>query len=99
MDNNLLAVLQPITLAHLVIDLAEARDEWAAYPETAPAEPEQQRLLALAEQLAQLGAERARAEGLDFAALLADERDRRAQTDWPAQRNRQTRDNWLSDYA
>lgn len=100
MDNNLLEILQPITLAHLVVDLEEAQDDWKYYPETAPGEEVRAALLAQLDNLRVVGTKRAHAEGLDFALLLEQVREQRAQqTDFQAQRNRQSRDNWFSDYA
>ncbi len=41
--------------------------------------------------------ESAAAEGLDFANLLAAAMEEQRREEWPDQRNRQVRQNWLSD--
>jgi hypothetical protein len=96
MDEQLLNILQPETLANIVFDLEEAAEEWPLYPEEAPDAAAQQSLLTLRERLRQRGA--AQAGDAEFANLLDEARDRRAGDYWLSVRNRQTRDNWFSDY-
>lgn len=100
MDNELfhtlLDQLQPETLARMVVDVEQADEEWQHYPENAPSENEQKELIEQLDLLKQIGARRARAEGVDFEQLLT--RLRAGHADWSAQRDRQESQNWLSDF-
>ncbi len=95
---TLLNTLQPATLADILLDLEEAAADWQHYPETAPTAAEQRALAGLQTTIEQLAHQRAAAETLDFDELLAQLRAEREDPGWLDDRNRQTRDNWFSDY-
>ena len=94
---TLLTTLQLETLAAMLLDLEDAATDWQHYPEDAPSETKQQALTGLQTVIDELARRRAAAESLDFDDLLA---RRRAEHDagWLDERNRQTRQNWFSDY-
>ncbi|GIK41635.1 MAG: hypothetical protein BroJett011_54680 [Chloroflexota bacterium] len=92
-----LKVLAPKTLAYLIRDLEETQADWNYYPEDAPPETVQQELRQMLEAIQTLAAERAAAEGLDFARLLQQASEEQRQEEWSAQRNTQVQQNWLSD--
>lgn len=93
----LLDTFTPKTLAYLVRDLEESQADWQSYPEDAPPEGMQQALHQTLATLRAIGTERAAAEGLDFAQLLEQAIENQQQEEWTSQRNRQVRQNWLSD--
>jgi hypothetical protein len=98
--NSLFKLLQSQTLAHMLVDLEEAEEEWQHYPAQAPSEEIAKKLRQARLLIAEAGAARARAEGLDFQQTLEQARDRRDADaeDWLLTRNRQTRENWYKDY-
>lgn len=95
---TLLDALQPTTLAAMLLDLAEAADDWQHYPEDAPSAADRRALAELQAAIEQLARRRAAAESLDFDDLLARLRAGRDDSGWLDDRNQQTRDNWFSDY-
>lgn len=95
--NVILEALAPKTLAYVTRDLEELQDDWAYYPEDAPPETRQQELRRLLEAIKTVAAERAAAEGFDFAELLEQVSAEERQEEWTSQRNRQVQQNWLSD--
>jgi hypothetical protein len=95
---TLLTLLRPETLAHLVADLEEAQEEWQFYPEDAPPAAVQTSLAQAVVAARQVGAEQVRADNLVFAEMVEQiEQEREEAEDWFRQRNRQVRQNWLSD--
>ena len=95
---TLLTTLQLETLAAMLLDLEDAATDWQHYPADAPGEAEQQALTGLQTVIDELARRRAVAEALDFDDLLASLRAERNDPGWLDERNRQTRDNWFSDY-
>jgi hypothetical protein len=86
------------TLAEIVVDLESAQEDWQYHVADAPPEPVKQQLIDILKIVTERGIERAAAEQLDFEQLLDEIRDERQPDDWMAERNRQTRENWYSDY-
>ena len=94
---TLLTILHPHTLAQIVVDLEEAREDWQLYPEEAPPEGVRKDLGKTLELVRKVGAEQAQAEGVDFEQLVEQILDARHTADWSQERNRQVRENWLKD--
>lgn len=86
------------TLAGMVVDLEAAQEAWRNDLAGAPSEPVKQQLIDILRIVTDRGIERAAAEQLDFEQLLDEARDERQPDDWLAERNRQNRENWYSDY-
>ena len=95
---TLLNTLQLETLAAMLLELEEADDDWQHYPADAPDATEQVALTNLQATIAETARRRAAAESLNFDDLLAHLRAEREDSGWLDERNRQTRDNWFSDY-
>ena len=95
---TLLNQLTPGTLARIVLDLEQAQEDWAGFPETAPLEADQQALLIALALIREIGQGQAREEGLDFEEMLEQVRAEQDEADWQADRDRQEVNNWLSDF-
>jgi len=86
------------TLAGMVVDLEAAEEAWRYDLAGAPPEPVKQQLSGILRIVTERGIERAATKQLDFEQLLDEARDERQPDDWLAERNRQNRENWYSDY-
>lgn len=93
----ILQALIPKTLAYLVRDLEESQADWQYYPNDAPPDTVQEKMRQTLEVIKTIGAERAAAEGLDFAQLLHQVGEEQQQEDWAWQRDRQEQQNWTND--
>jgi len=95
---TLLNQLTPPTLARIVVDLEQAQEDWASFPETVPTQAEQQALVAALAIIREIGQTQARSEGLDFEEVIEQAKVEQDEADWQAERDRQEVDNWLSDF-
>ncbi len=93
----LLDSLEPDTLAYLVRDLTECQEDWEFYPEEAPPEPLRQELAHLLAAATRLGVDLTDGDEAKFLQLVEQARSQQQTEDWTAQRERQERQNWLSD--
>jgi hypothetical protein len=93
----LLNTLHLKTLAGMAVDLETVQEAWRDDTD-APPEPAKQQLLDILKIVTERGIERAGVEQLDFEQLLEETREERQPDDWLAERNRQTQENWYSDY-
>lgn len=102
MDWNLwktfLSAMQPNTLAHIVIDIEDAQEDWEHYPEDAPPEDIQRKVDQVLGYVMKLGAEWGETADFDFSQMVEQIREEQPANDWLFQRNRQDQENWYEDY-
>ena len=102
MDQELFSLmldcLERKTLAYIVRDLADRREDWRYYPEEAPDEALRGELTQLVEILMKRGIELTAANEPDFLHMVEQIKDEQPAEDWPGQRDQQERQNWLEDY-
>ncbi|MEW5957345.1 MAG: hypothetical protein AB1801_06455 [Chloroflexota bacterium] len=89
--------LEPKTLAYLVRDLTECQEDWLFYPDEAPPESLQQELAHLLAAVTRLGVDLLDGDEASFLQLIEQARAEQESEDWSRQRERQERQNWLSD--
>ncbi len=97
-QNALLNNLALKTLAHMVVDLETAQEDWQFYPEDAPSQAVQEELAQLLKLILEFGQNRVQANKLDFKTLLEQIRDAQEEEDWLKDRGQQEQQNWLKDY-
>lgn len=95
---NLLRHLHPETLARIVVDLENAQEDWAFYPEDAPPEAIQEMVDEALTLIISIGEGRAEAKNVEFRHLLEQLRDEQDEKDWAETRDQQEIKNWLDDY-
>ena len=94
----LLENLSPHTLAQIIVDLEQAQEDWAHYPEDAPPQETQKALLKLLPVIHNMGQGQAKQGGIDFAQLLEQTKAEREDNGWTTTRDEQEIENWLSDF-
>lgn len=92
----LLNQLSPQTLARLVVELEEAREDWQFYPEQAPAKAVQNEVAQTVTLIMEIGTDKI--VEADFQQLIEQARERRQAEEWPLERDRQEQQNWFEDY-
>ncbi len=95
---RLLQTLSPETLARMIIDLEQAQEDWAHYPEDAPSPADQTALIELIPQLHQTGQQQAKAEGRSFDHIFEQVKEQLDASDWASERDDQEVQNWLNDF-
>ncbi len=95
---KLLRHLQPETIARIIIDLEQAHEEWAYYPEEAPPESVRAMIEEALGVIITTGDVAARANDVEFRPLLERLRDEQDEKDWADERDEQEVRNWLDDY-
>ena len=95
---KLLRHLQPETIARIIIDLEQAREDWAYYPEEAPPEPERAMIDEAVGVIITAGDAAAKTNDVEFRPLLERLRDEQDEKAWADERDAQEVRNWLDDY-
>lgn len=93
----MVSTLTPHTLAGIVVNLEDAEGDWEFYPEEAPPADVRQALQEMLAHLITIGAQQAETQHQDFDQLLEQIRTRQDEDEWQEDRDRQVRQNWLSD--
>jgi hypothetical protein len=94
----ILDCLEPTTLAYLVRDLEDLREDWQYYPEEVPSETLKQELDKVIAALKERGKVLTAADEAHFRHLIEAARNEQRANDWAEQRDQQERQNWLEDF-